>query len=61
MILKTLIIISLLFTFGNTTECEDYIKSLINSVESGSFTDIPAPVILFSGTSLNNPGQFLEC
>jgi hypothetical protein len=36
-------------------------KSLINSVESGSFSDIPTPVLFFSGTAFNNPGQFLEC
>ena len=59
MILKILISIHLLIVFVITTECEEYLKSLIASVESGSFTDIPAPVLLYSGTSPNSPGQYL--
>lgn len=56
-----ILLVSLLLHSVQLSECEEYVKSLIVSVESGEFKDIPAPTLLYSGLAPNNPGQFLEC
>ena len=60
-IIKILLTITTLFLGASATQCDEYIKSLIESIDRGEYDKIPQAVLLYSGLAPNCPGQFIEC
>ena len=60
---KLLLALLLLVVLGSAqeTECEKFVKKLINDIIDMKFTSLPLPSIMYSGITTNNPGQMLEC